>query len=139
MKNAAAESTAKVAEVTGAEETVSPLGFKCSQCDLYSNSEEELKIHMKEKHTIPNLSTPEKESLPDQTGDLILTPVCGERSEEVASLDPPKELEYTTFFNKRTQSQVFQCKHEMCEYLKWPNLQELKLHDYIYHGGPDPR
>ena len=93
MKNAAAKSTAKVAEVGGAEETVNSLDFQCSQCDLHFNAEEELKIHMKEKHTIPNLSTPEKERLPDQTGDLILTPVCGERSEEVASLDPPKELE----------------------------------------------
>ena len=53
--------------------------------------------------------------------------------------DPPKELEYTTFFNRRTQSQVFQCKHEICKFLKWPNLQELKFHDYTYHGGPDPR
>ena len=112
MKNAAAKSTAKVAEVGGAEETVNSLDFQCSQCDLHFNAEEELKIHMKEKHTIPNLSTPEKERLPDQTGDLILTPVCGERSEEVASLHPPKELEYTTFFNRRTHSQFFQCKHE---------------------------
>ena len=52
--------------------------------------------------------------------------------------DPPKELEYTTFFNRRTQSQFFQCKHEICKFLKRPNLQELKLHDYTYHGGPDP-
>ena len=140
VKNAAAESTAKVAEVNGAEETVSPLGFKCSQCDLHSNSEEELKTHMKDEHTIPILSTPEKERLPDQSGELILTPVCGERSEEVSSLDHPKELEYTTFFNKRTRSQVFQCKHEDCfPYMKWPDLQELKFHDYQYHGGPDPK
>ena len=139
VKNAAAEPTAKVAEVNGAKETVSPLGFKCSQCDLYSNSEEELNIHMKEEHTIPNGSTPEKEVVPDQTGDLILKPVCGERSEEVASLDHPKELEYTTFFNRRTRSQVFKCKHEMCIYHEWTDLQKLKFHDYTYHGGPDPR
>ena len=44
---------------------------------------------MKDKHTIPNLSTPEKERLPDKTGDLKLTPVHGERSEEVASLPFP--------------------------------------------------
>ena len=83
VKNAAAKSTAKVAEVNGADETVN-FHFQCSQCDLNFNAEEELKIHMNDEHTIPNLSTPEKERLPDQTGDLKLTPVHGERSDEVA-------------------------------------------------------
>ena len=84
VKNAAAKSTAKVAEVSGAEETVNPLDFQCSQCDLFIKAKEELNIHMKDEHTIPNLSTPEKERLPDKTGDLKLTPVHGERSEEAA-------------------------------------------------------
>ena len=84
VKIAAAKSTEKVAEVNGAEETVNTFDFQCSQCDLHFKAEEELKIHMKDEHTIPNLSTPEKERLPDQTGDLKLTPVHGERSDEVA-------------------------------------------------------
>ena len=89
VKNAAGKSTAKVAEVNGADETVNPLDFQCTKCDLYIKAEKELNIHMKDKHTIPNLSTPEKERLPDKTGDLKLTPVHGERSEEVASLPSP--------------------------------------------------
>ena len=43
---------------------------------------------MKE-HSIANLATPEKERLPDQSGDLKLTPVHGKRTEEVASLPSP--------------------------------------------------
>ena len=48
VKNAAAKSTAKVAEVGGAEETVNSLDFRCSQCDLHFKAEEELKIYMEE-------------------------------------------------------------------------------------------
>ena len=121
VKNAAAKSTAKVAEVGGAEETVNSLDSQCSQCDLHFNAEEELKIHMEEDHTVSNLSTPEKERLPDQTSDLKLTPVHLERSAEVASL--------TSYAPDKTKTKCDDCN------IQFPKWEELEFHNWCCHPG----
>ena len=122
-KKAAAKSTAKVTEVGGAEETVNSLDFQCSQCDLHFNAEEELKIHMEEDHTVSNLSTPEKERLPDQTCDLTLTPVHTERIEAQEAVSLPS---YVPDMSKT--------KCDDCN-IQFPDNNEFTFHNWCCHPG----
>ena len=59
--------------------------FKCTQCDSPFKSEEQLKTHIADKHTVPVLKTPEKERSLPPISDLTLTPVLGEEREEPLS------------------------------------------------------
>ena len=59
--------------------------LKCTQCDLPFKCEEELKIHIADKHIFPVLKTPEKERSHPPISDLNLTPVLGEEREEPLS------------------------------------------------------
>ena len=65
--------------------------FKCTQCDSPIKSEEQLKTHIADKHTVPALKTPEKERSLPPISDLTLTPVLGERREEPPSSPGPTE------------------------------------------------
>ena len=65
--------------------------FKCTQCDSPFKSEEQLKTHIADKHTVPALKTPEKERSLPPISDLTLTPVLGERREEPPSSPGPTE------------------------------------------------
>ena len=123
VKNAAAKSTAKVAEVNGAEETVKALAFQCSQCDLHFNAEEELKIHIEDEHTIPKLSTPEKERLPDHTCDLKLTPVHTERIEAQEVVSLPSYAPDTS-----------KTKCDDCN-IQFPDNNEFTFHNWCCHPG----
>ena len=76
---------------------------------------------MKE-HSTPKLSTPEKERLPDQSGDLKLTPVHGKKSEEVDSLPSPTPG-------------AFKC--DECN-TQFPDSHKLKFHNFWRHDGKQP-
>ena len=85
----AAETTEKVVEASESEESGSKVKnalFQCSQCDLYFKAEEDLNAHIGEVHSDTVLPTPEKERSPDQVAELILTPISGQRKEEVTIL-----------------------------------------------------
>ena len=56
------------------EENFKPVAVNCSQCDVTSSSEEDLRAHIETEHAPSVLPTPEKERAFDQIADLELTP-----------------------------------------------------------------
>ena len=65
--------------------------------------------------------TPEKERLPDQTGDLKLIPVHGERNKEAVSL-----------FSVAPDMSKTKC--DDCN-IQFPDCHKLKFHDWCCHPG----
>ena len=87
--------------------------FKCTQCDSPIKSEEELKTHIADKHTVPALKTPEKERSLPPISDLTLTPVLGERREEPpSSPGPTEEFKCDYYGHSGICGKTFICKSD---------------------------
>ena len=87
--------------------------LKCAQCDSPFKSEELLKTHIADTHTVPALKTPEKERSLPPISDLILTPVLGEsREEPPSSQGPTKEFKCDYYGDSGMCGKTFICKSD---------------------------
>ena len=147
LKNAAAtaaESTEKVVEAS-----VSSLDMQCSQCDLCFKAEQDLKIHMEDMHTISTIPTPEKERVPDQIGDLRVTPVHGKGRVEVASppSPPPPALggtsaPATSYISPVGVTDEFGQETWTCcgmTFINWYGIDQHKKYNHAAFYNPDDR
>ena len=113
------------------EENFKPVAINCSQCDVTSSSEEDLRAHIETEHAPSVVPTPEKERALDQIADLELTP-------------PVHNLRNENFVAPAVK--VLRCSYKRCNETftsideKWNHEEEMSMNGrgllWQQHSGP---